>query len=71
MACDVPTVLADACTSGIAALPDHLLLVVLAQSLATGNAETMLEAACESGIAALPDKQLLVIIAQALCAAAP
>lgn len=68
MACNLTTVLADACTSGISKLPDRQLLIVIAQSLATDTAEAMLEDACDSGISALSDKQLLIIIAQALCA---
>lgn len=69
MPCDLATVQADACASGIADLSPTQLLVVLAQSLATGDAETLLEEACASGISALSEKQLLVIIAQSLCAA--
>ena len=59
--------LADACTSRIACLPDRDLLIVLAQASAgsMATATELLEDACTSGIACLPDKQLLIVIAQA------
>lgn len=68
MPCDIATVKAEACASGIAFLSPTELLVVMAQSLATADAETLLEEACASGISKLSEQQLLVIIAQSLCA---
>lgn len=60
-------ILDAACASGISCLDERDLLIVIAQSLASGSsANELLTAACESGISCLGNKDILVAIAQAL-----
>ncbi len=64
---EATTLLEAACTSGIACLDNHSLLIAIAQSVSNGmTAEALLAAACESGISCLDDKSLLIVIAEGL-----
>ena len=70
MACNVAQVKAAACASGLACLSERDLLIVIAQTLASGQTATqLLAAACASGIACLDDRLLQVVITQKVATA--